>query len=62
MLRQVDRVGDVAVQKVITPRNKTIGYQVVNMNDHDATKTRIFAKLSAARDAMREQATHLQPA
>ena len=62
MLRQVDRVGDVIIQKIITPRNKTIGYQVVQVNDHDATKTRIFAKLSAARDAMREQATHLQPA
>ena len=62
MLRQVDRVGDVIIQKIITPRNKTIGYQVVQVNVHDASKTRIFAKLSAARDAMREQATHLQPA
>ena len=62
MLRQVDRAGHLIIQKVITPRNKLIGYQLVDEQVHDATKTRIFNKLSAARDAMREQATHLQPA
>ena len=55
MLRQVDRVGDLIIQKIITPRNKTIGYQVVQVNVHDASKTRIFARLSAAREAVREQ-------
>lgn len=53
MLREVDRTEKFIVQKVITPRNKVIGYQVVEIGVHDASKVRIFAKLSAARAVIR---------
>lgn len=54
MLRQVDRTEKYVINKVITPRQKLIGYQVVEVGVHDASKVRLFAKLSDARAVIRQ--------
>ena len=53
MLRQVDRTDKYVINKVITPRQQVIGYQVVEIGVFDASKVRMFAKLSAARAVIR---------
>lgn len=55
MLREVDRTEKHIVQKVITPKNQVIGYQVVEIGVHDSSRVQRFAKLSAARALIRPQ-------
>jgi hypothetical protein len=50
-LRIVDKINGHHIQKVITPKGKTLGYQVVREGDHDSSHVQRFARLSSAREA-----------
>lgn len=49
MIRQIDNINGHIVQKIITPKGKILGYQVVASGEHDASKVQRFAYLSTAR-------------
>ncbi len=53
MLRQVDRLGNSIIQKVLTPQGTLVRYQIVRIEDgktvHDASKITHFGTLADAR-------------
>lgn len=57
MIREVDRTAKFIVQKVVTPKNQLICYQVVEIGVNDSSKIQRFAKLGAAREVIRRPNT-----
>jgi hypothetical protein len=51
MLRTIDKINGVSIQKVTTPKGKCLGYQAVTVAG-DASTVQRFANLTAARKAL----------
>lgn len=54
MLRIIDRVDGNVIQKVTTPKNELVGYQVLKEGANDSSQVQRFPHLSAARKAAGE--------